>query len=108
MGVWRTLISGSRAADAQGLERRSESRATGGATLHLLAEHVLGLRLYHRVPVRERLQPVVPPRGPACRAGPRRFGRLPDMIQNPLHRYGLGDEGDDAHLCPAARADGGH
>lgn len=39
---------------------------------------------------------VVAARRPACLADPRRFSALADMGENPLHRGGLGDEGDDA------------
>jgi len=43
----------------------------------------------------------------ACPADPRRRGRLADVVENPLHWSGLGDEGDDAPIGTSVRADQG-
>ena len=74
--------------------------------LHFLVEDVLGLRLRQGVPVGYGLDRCVVPRGrPAGRADARRLGRLADSQENAPHRGGLGDEGDDAQVGTAVRAD---
>ena len=104
MDVRRIAIPGLWVTSAQGLVRRPESRATEGATTALLVEDVLGLRLRQRVAGgRGICESVVPHGRPARRGDARRLGRLPDMLENPLHRRALGDEGDDADVGPAVR-----
>jgi len=67
--------------------------------LHLLVEDELRLRLGQGVPVGYGLDGRVVPRGrPAGRADPRRLGRLADVVENPLNRGGLGDEGGAAYV----------
>lgn len=48
---------------------------------------------------------VVPGERPAGRADARRLGRLADVLENPPHRGGLDNEGDDAHVDTTVRAD---
>ena len=75
-------------------------------SLHLLVEDVLGLRLRQGVPVRYSLDGRVVPGGrPIGGADPRRLGRFTDVVENPLRRGGLGDEGDDSHVGAAVLAD---
>jgi hypothetical protein len=40
----------------------------------------------------------------AGRADPRRLGQLADVVENPRHRGGFGDEGDDTPIGTAVRA----
>ncbi len=76
--------------------------------LYFLVEDVLGLRLRQGVPVRYGLNRwVVPARRPSGRADAWRLGRLADVLEIPPHRGGLGNEGDDAHVGVAVRADQG-
>jgi hypothetical protein len=93
MGLWRTLTS---RADAQGFARRRQSLRRAGLPLCLLVEHAVGLRTCHRLPVRERLAPVVPCRPPAPRGDSRRLFRLPLMVEKPLDLRDFSNEGDHA------------
>jgi len=67
----------------------------------------VGLGLLEEVPVRRRLGRLVPA-GRSAGGGDRRWlGGLADMAKDALHWDGLGDEGDDAHVRPAAGTDQG-
>jgi len=70
-----------------------------------LIELILGLRLCHGVPVRQRLDPLVPSWRPARGRDRRRSRGLANVDQYPLDRGGLGKEGDDAPIGTAVRAD---
>ena len=65
---------------------------------HLVVEDALGRRLGQGVPVGYGIDGrLFPGRRPACPADARRLGGLADMIENPPHGGGPGDQGDDAH-----------
>lgn len=62
----------------------------------MLVKLNVGCGLGDRVPIPHRLECILPGRRPAYRGDRRRLGGLADVDQNPLHRRGLDDEGDDA------------
>ena len=63
------------------------------------------VRLGDEVPVRRRPEIIVPGRRSAGGGNRRWFGGLADMGKDTLHRGGLGDESDDAHVRAAVGAD---
>ena len=99
---------GAGAADARGGGSPAWPGDGRGLPLHPLVEDVLRWRLRQDVPVGYGLDGRVVPRGrPAGRADPRRSDGLADVVENPRHRGGLRDEGADAPIGAAARADQG-